>query len=458
VNREPFQALENAAEEASTRRERGADRFLSDLFGDPGPTPEEVDAANEDATTSAAASGATTDPALCARDVAVTDTLALLVADAAPLPVTPGEVKRVAGNSGARDDYKSVAAIVPTTAEPRLLLYFHGNNNYVTVAPNGDVPAKVDASGHSRVPRWADDVPRGSTPSAARRGAAAKMAAPLIYKLDALAASQSGLSPADAFAGAQVKNPVVLVPEDGERTAGTWSAPPRNQYGTATDGKPGGPGTKGLENLMIECYQHLRCLPAPSGRTYLPPQMSSAASWLSNVKRTYVSGHSGGGKPLVEAAGADALLVTPTSAAGVGGRAVDLWLFDCTYPSFGHANYVNFCANWSNAGLLAYRADAARFVCVYGWGDTEKGADAIRAEIATKVLKLSAKDAGDLRKIQSEPLQQGVGLADLMSAPSMVRSVIPALLSSPVVFIKTNVPHDSIPTLFTPLLLRTAAS
>ena len=194
-------------------------------------------------------------------------------------------------------------------------------------------PKRVDATGHSRIPRWVSAAGRadiiGVDGDPTKKGVAA---GPIKYGFLSLATAQQGLAPQDSFTGLTVKNPVVLVPEDGETPpAVPWSVPPLRQYGTSRDGRPNGPGTKRLEELVIECYDHLRCLRNPSGRPYLPPDMSQRASWVSNVQRTYVAGHSGGGKPLIEAAGADMLLITASSAAGVGGRAVDLWLFDCTY-------------------------------------------------------------------------------------------------------------------------------
>ena len=97
---------------------------------------------------------------VCARDVAVNDTMALLIAGKAPLPVSKNEVKRAAATAGIRDDYKSVAAVVPATAERRLLIFFHGNGNYVTVAPKGDVPPRVEPADtrgcrHGPVPQGA---------------------------------------------------------------------------------------------------------------------------------------------------------------------------------------------------------------------------------------------------------------------------------------------------------------
>ena len=285
----------------------------------------EPDEAAEDQTSSTAP--------VCARDVAVNDTMALLIAGKAPLPVSKDEIKRAAATAGIRDDYKSVAAVVPATAERRLLIFFHGNGNYVTVAPTGDVPPRVEASGHSRVPRWVSAAGRariiGVAGDPKNKGVAA---AQIKYGFLSLAASQQALAPEDSFTGRAVKNPLVLVPENAEvATGSSWAVPPSGRSGTASDGKPSGPGTKRLEELVLECYEHLRCLRNPSSRPYLAPDMSQRASWVSNIQRTYVVGHSGGGKPLVEAAGADMVLITPSSVAGVGGRAVDLWLFDCTY-------------------------------------------------------------------------------------------------------------------------------
>jgi hypothetical protein len=382
---------------------------------------------------------------ICGRDVPVTDRMALLVTKNAPLPVTCNELMRTVKASGARDDYKSVAAIVPSpkAVDTRLLIFFHGNYGYVTIAPTGDVPTKTDPSGHSRLPRWLDK----------RKLQASKFkAAPIEFEFERLADAQRGIPANPSFKGLVIKDPVVLVPEDAELNANEkalvhWSIPPQCQYGVEGDGTVAGPGTSKLGELVIECYDHLRCLTRPSGATYLAQGAGRPGSWLgNNISRVYLSAHSGGGKPLLEAAGADMVMVTPTSLAGKAGRAVDLWLLDATY-AYGIENYVNFCTNWNNAGLLGHAPDKTRVVCIYRGGtDTEATADQLRAELASKVLKVTKES---LLKVHTK--------AD-MADPSMASDIIPALVSMPVVFIRTTVKHMDIPRLFMPLLLLTAAS
>jgi hypothetical protein len=380
---------------------------------------------------------------ICAVDEAVSDTLALVRAGQSPMPVTAKERTRAAGIAGALDDYRSVAAVVPVSPDRRLLVFLHGDRDYVTMAKVGDVPAAIDPSRHSRVPRWAD--PTG------RKVALTMKAVPLRYGFNALPAAQTALPPSEAFAGRDVKNPIVLAPADAEVSSGrSWNVPPKGQYGKGDDGKPQGPGTMRFYELLKECFEHLRCLAKPSGGTYLPSATSHLPSWLPNMRRIYVVGHSGGGKPLLEACGADMLLVSQTSRAGTDSRAVDLWLLDATY-GWGTHNYVNFCRSWKAAGLLKNAPDGARFVCVYRPTDpasnsnTEPEADALRAELAT---------------LLGVPKPSLLALHDhaSMTSESMVKRVVPALSTSPVVFIRTEVGHETIPTAFIPLLLRTAAS
>jgi hypothetical protein len=393
--------------------------------------------------TQQAPSGAGTTPAapsICANDVAVDGNSALLFSQEAPLPVsasiiqalgTPSkekDPKKAAAENAKKvaslDDYKAVWAFVPKDNDPKVLIYFHGNNNYVT----------VDKSG-SRNPAWAD-----ATAIASINAAPKTEAAGLKYKLNKQEQlqqdEQDQLEDSNPAKKNPIKKPLVLVPEDVELVkVRFWAVPPRNQYGDSQT-----TGTQKLENLVMDCYKHLRCLSTPSGTKYLPSGPGHRASFVSNLKRVYLSGHSGGGKPLVEAAGADLVLMTPTSI----DLPTDVWLFDCTY-GFGIKNYVSFCQNWNDNKRLANKPDSSRFVCVYRpkskESDTESEADALRVKLA-QVLGVKSPDS--LRK---EHLQ-----GNLSSL------IIPTLVSSPVVFVRTTVPHDKIPTTFFPVLLLTAAS
>ena len=260
--------------------------------------------------------------------------MALLIAGKAPLPVSNDEIKRAAATAGIRDDYKSVAAVVPATAERRLLIFFHGNSNYVTVAPTGDVPPRAEASGHSRVPRWVSAAGRariiGVAGDPKNKGVAV---AQIKYGFLSLAASQQALGARGFLHGSgHQESARAGARERGSRhrfivgCSTRWSV--RNRQRRKAEGSRD-QATRGTGAGVLRASP----LPAATRRTVLIslPSTSQRASWVSNIQRTYVVGHSGGGKPLVEAAGADMLLITPSSAAGLGGRAVDLWLFDCTY-------------------------------------------------------------------------------------------------------------------------------
>lgn len=297
--------------------------------------------------------------------------------------------------SGKRDA-RAVWVRVPTRPEPSVLFFLHGYNNYVA----------LDSQGCSRVPDWAASDPL------ARAGALSRPAAPLAYGLDRLEAAHTG------------KRPVVFVPEDGTLAHGSfWATTPRGQYADPAR----------LGALVAATYSHLAYLRRPDGVPYLSLSGSDAAG----LERVYLCGHSGAGLPLQEAAGSD--LVLPHA-----GVPTDLWLFDCTYWS-GTANFAQFCARWHDMGrLAAKRRNASRFVCIYRpRTQTEAVADLLRGEIAgslalspTALIKDHVKgDAGD----------------------NYAAEIRPALSTQGVLFVRTSLPHDDIPTYFIPRLLETAA-
>jgi hypothetical protein len=152
------------------------------------------------------------------------------------------------------------------------------------------------------------------------------------------------------------------------------------------------------------------------------------------LDRVYLCGHSGAGLPLEEAAGS--ALILPEE-----GAPADLWLFDCTYWSRVDG-FVRFCDRWKRSGRLAGgRRDAARFVCIYRpRTQTEEVADALRGQIA-KVIGVDS-----------------TSLVRDHSALNFDTEIRPALRGAGVLFLRTHLPHDEIPTFFIPALLETAAN
>lgn len=308
----------------------------------------------------------------------------LLYSEKAPL--TPGPGLR---------DARAAWCRVPENPDGTALLYLHGHNNYVTVG----------ADGRSRVPDWA-------LSDAARRGAAAKPAAPLAYGLDRLDATARG------------RRPIVFVPEVAvESTGNFWAREPKGQYAD-----PGALGSL-VEDLLAE----LRRTAKPGGEAYLPKGASDGGGPLraASLRRLCLAGHSGAGLPLEEAA--VSRLVLPAD-----GVPTDLCLLDSTYWSE-VSGFVRFCREWSQAGRLGGSGRAARLLCIYRPNtQTEPIADALRAQVAREI----GVDAASLRVDHT--------------AENLESAVLPALRTARALFIRTPVPHDAIPTEFIPHILTTA--
>ncbi len=333
------------------------------------------------------------EPAKDTGDLAIDSATALVFSPQAPL----------APAAGLRDA-RAVWCRIPRKADRSVLLYFHGYNNYVT----------VDGHGKSRVPDWAQNDP------AARAGASGKEAAPLVYGLDKLEATASP------------RRPIVLVPEVSTLATGSfWAKEPFGQYSDSAR----------LGRLVQDCLKRLVELRNPEGASYLPQSFAeqSPPSGLPSkpnrppLDRLYLSGHSGAGIPLQEAAVSD--LILPAQ-----GVSTDLWLFDCTYWSK-IEGFIRFCERWQVAGRLGGgRSDSSRFVCIYCPGtDTEEVADQLRGEIA-KILRVPA-----------------ASLVKDHTRENFESEVRPSLHTAGAIFIKTHLEHNEIPTFFIPWLLRTSA-
>ena len=334
-------------------------------------------------------------PNLCRDDLAIDNATALVFSGEAPLE--PAEGLR---------DARAVWAHVPGRPGRSVLIYLHGHNGYVT----------VDAAGRSRVPDWA------ARDESARKGASAKLAAPLVYGLDRLGTRLAG------------QEPIVIVPEDSTLATGSfWAKEPAGQYADPAR----------LGKLVTDALGHLACLHRPDGRSYLPdgfaevrtrPAAAPGAAAAPTLDRVYLCGHSGAGLPLEEAAGST--LILPDR-----GTPADLWLFDCTYWSK-VAGFVRFCERWKAVNRLAGgRRDAARFVCIYRpRTQTEEVADALRDEVA-RILGVESRL-----------------LVRDHSPANFEKDIAPALRTSGALFLRTHLPHDEIPTFFIPALLQTSAT
>ncbi len=330
----------------------------------------------------------------CHDDIAIDPATALIFPSQAPLVPAAG-----------LRDARAVWCRVPAGADRGVLIYLHGHNGYVT----------VDRSGHSRVPDWA------AADRAAAAGASSKNAAPLVYQLDRLESKNTGT------------RPIVLVPEVSTLATGSfWAKEPAGQYAD--------PARLGL--LVDDCLEHLACLSRPDGPAYLASKFTArkaAASSTAHINappgldRVYLCGHSGAGLPLEEAA--KSALILPET-----GVPSDLWLFDSTYWSK-VVGFVEFCERWKRAGRLAgSQSNAARFVCIYRpKTQTEEVADALRNEIARGI----GASADSLVKDHT--------------ADNFRAEIAPALKQSGVLFVRTYLQHDDIPTFFIPALLETAS-
>ena len=332
-------------------------------------------------------------PGPCGDDVAIDATTAMVFSTEAPLIPAAG-----------LRDARAVWCHVPDRPDRTVLIYLHGHNGYVT----------VDGSGRSRVPDWA------AANDAARAGASAKQAAPLVYELNRLESRKTG------------KKPIVLVPEVSTLATGSfWAKEPAGQYADPAR----------LWSLVADCRKHLVCLHKPAGPPYLAEDFTTQGiskapgpPTAPSLARVYLCGHSGAGLPLEEAA-ASSLILPET------GAPADLWLFDCTYWSQVE-RFVRFCDRWHRSGRLAGgRRDAARFVCIYRpRTQTEEVADELRGAIA-KVIRADV-----------------TSLVKDHSPENFDTDIRPALKRSGVLFVRTHLPHDDIPTFFIPALLETAAS
>ena len=360
-------------------------------------------------------------------DFAVNDCKsAVLYSDEAPLAsqARPGQW-----------DLKAVWAHVPSPrpAKPSLLVYYHGHSNYVTVVQGGSC----------RKPDWAATAFANAN------------CAPLGYEFAATAA--------------KFKQPIVLLPEVAKPiqkfVLDPTSTNPKHQKAipgvpavTAHDdaGNLGDPAALG--KCVDDCFRLLAALktssPPCSGASLLPSKPA-----LNDIQRFYLSGHSGGGVPLKQAAKSNLAKSAFT----------DLILLDCTYGHDGGGE--DFCTTKGKTNL-GNAADRNRLVVIFrpksDVSDTETAANALRDKLR-KGMTLSSTPVAYDPKTHSPTIKPAwpplttdmveiLHFADKVHDPSAanLNPIRDAMTKCPVVFVKTNVEHDRIPTFFIPLVLDSA--
>jgi hypothetical protein len=275
-------------------------------------------------------------PLVCPGDIAISDCKsAMIFSDKAPCFVT-------AVSPNIHCDFKAVWAFVPPPPAGQLsvLLYFHGHKNWV----------RMDAGGVCVVPDWAkkgDDIVRQiPDPSDPEPNIAKKR------KILAVAQTQVPNSKPPAFVDITCapvryqlaassdanKKPIVLAPENAHPVT----------HGVECGFDPKAVGA--LDDLVNDCFTHLNALSksaACGGTLYLPSKPA-----LTDIKRLFLCGHSGGGVTLFPTAVSKLANDTPT----------DLCLLDCTYGE-GAPQYIEFCR--ANRAKLGNAAGKWRFLCFH---------------------------------------------------------------------------------------------
>jgi hypothetical protein len=359
-------------------------------------------------------------------DLAVNDCKsALLYSDEAPLAskAKPGQW-----------DLKAVWAHVPSPRpdKPSLLVHFHGHANYVT----------VDRSGGCRKPDWAAIVFANPCVTQAYNiiATVAKFKQPLVLLPEVAA-------PIRKF----VPDPTPKDPDHKKAVPGVPAVTAHDDAGNLGD-------AAALGKCVDDCFRLLAALktnnPPCSGAALLPSKPA-----LSDLQRLYLSGHSGGGVPLKQAAKSSLVKSTVT----------DLIVLDATYGHDGGGE--DFCTAKGKANL-GNAADKNRLMVVFrpksDASDTETAANALRDRLKSTLGLTTTKVAYDAKtKLPTTnpawpafttDMVEILHFADNAKTPSdgNLTAIRDAMKKCPVVFVKTNVEHDRIPTFFIPLVLDSA--
>jgi hypothetical protein len=196
--------------------------------------------------------------------------------------------------------------------------------------------------------------------------------------------------------------------------------------------------------MVGDCFQRLSRLRSPSGSAYL------GRGGVTNIRRLFLAGHSGGGVPLAPSAVSTLALTVPT----------DLWLYDCTYGIARNPSYVRFCQQWKARGLLGNNAQSSRMAMFV---TPDPLTTSVAGDIITTLRQpfpMGGKRFPGFTYARitraSPPSSRYVDIVEAMP-DATIPQIEAALRTSPVVFVHTSVAHDHVPWFWTPKLFNTAA-
>jgi N-acetylmuramoyl-L-alanine amidase len=313
--------------------------------------------------------------------------------------------------------------------EPEVLVFFHGHRQFVAAT-------LVDGAIKPRKPTWA---PKALT----------KPNAGVNYGFD----KTDGL----------LHQPIEMLPEVGVGVTGdpnTWCVEPAGKMVNKS----------ALGEMIDNCLDRLSRLDKPSGRVkYLSKKVQTK-----DLKRLFLMGHSGGSNPLSASASSNVARSLVT----------DLVAFDATFAE-NITPYFDFCKHWNDKGLLGNGERSSRFITVYGSGTPNMGPTGGRKGSTGDTLlhRLTKPEkAGGLGLTSDpDPILVGPEAKKSGTTPAIVWPTTEVIYINhktdskdrdqppssanldgirqalkknyKAVFIFTNVGHEGIPLVFTPLIL-----
>jgi hypothetical protein len=418
-------------------------------------------------------------PAVKSRDFAVDANTAMIFSDEAPLhkyvhvstsndPKPLDMLPKKNFPTGSDPDFDAVWTFIPDSRqnspstkqsaqeELSVLLYFHGFRNWVTV---GDPAATVDADGVP--PHWAMVGPLRPFPKPDQNRTKGPIASGPKYELNR----------------PKKHDPIMLVPEDGvprhdprfDKNGNFLNYDDTNRIKNSA-----GSLTKDdkVDLLIDDCLKHLHSL---SNTFVKPPAPYVPQISIKDVKRLFLTGHSGGGGSLALTAVSKAAKRIPT----------DLLLLDCTYTAV-NEKYVEFCDNWK--GKLGPGSGNSRMMVVWNEGS---GTQPLAIDLFEKLKKdgfrapkeqvvVTVKSVVNGKTVFTKQIREPIPIdpaqppnwpaakdidmlvlnfssKDRLFPDQKALDIIEQPLKLfKVVLVKTNIIHEDIPNVFIPLLCNTA--